>query len=298
MSDDWYVRKGHKTLGPLTEVEVRHVLESGRIDPETLVRQGLTGPWTPAGQALTGKKGPIRPAPTKKKQRIAIAAGGLAVVLVAGLWFAFRRGHREPPPAVAHAEVPPGDERDEAPPIAAAASPADATKSSAVATTKSAVARPRAFEISTVPSATVPPVSARQSLIAAHPSPEQPSLAPQHAEAASKSAPQKNVQSQPKPSGVATRPRARTVKIAPDVVPNAPAAQADLAALESAALRSSTAKEALGLYQQFRATRAIGPGAADLLQANSCDWAINGSRGPSLQRPARRPLNSFSKPTN
>ena len=32
MSDDWYVLKGHKTLGPLTESEVRHVLETGRID--------------------------------------------------------------------------------------------------------------------------------------------------------------------------------------------------------------------------------------------------------------------------
>jgi GYF domain 2 len=94
MSDDWYVRKGHKTLGPLTDVEVRHVLESGRIDPETPVRQGVNGPWKPAGQALTGKKGTLPPPPTKKRKRIAIAAAGLAVVLATGLWVAFRGGHR------------------------------------------------------------------------------------------------------------------------------------------------------------------------------------------------------------
>jgi tetratricopeptide (TPR) repeat protein len=275
MSDDWYVRKGHKTLGPLTEVEVRHVLESGRIDPETLVRQGLNGPWTPAGQALTGKKGPIPPAPSKKKQRIAIAAAGLALVLAAGLWVAFRGGHREVPLAVAHADVPLGDEPDEAPAVAAAAAPADATKSSAVASTKpTVITTPPAIEIAPIGSAAVPPVSARQSLIAAHPSPEQPSLAPPHAEAASKSSPQKNV----KPADLASKPKAPIVKIAPDVVPHAPATQADLTALESTAVRSSTAKDALALYQQFRATRAIAP-AADLFNANLQVWEVRADQG-------------------
>jgi tetratricopeptide (TPR) repeat protein len=295
MSDDWYVRKGHKTLGPLTEVEVRHVLESGRIDPETPVRQGANGSWTPAGQALTGRKGPISPARSKKKPRIAMAAAGLAVLLLVGLWVTFRGGHRELPPAAVQADVPPGDGHDDVPPTAATASPADATKATAVTATKSAVTKsvvvtPPAIEISPVGSRAAAPVGASQSLVAAHPSPERPSLStasgtkatvarpaspanPPRAEVASKSAPQKSVQSQPKPADVATKPRAPIVKVAPDV-PSAPATQADLAALESAALRSSTAKDALALYQQFRATRAISPAAADLFQANLQVWEV------------------------
>ncbi len=111
-------------------------------------------------------------------------------------------------------------------------------------------------------------------MIAAHPSPEQPSLAPPHAEAASKSSPQKNV----KPADLASKPKAPIVKIAPDVVPHAPATQADLTALESTAVRSSTAKDALALYQQFRATRAIAP-AADLFNANLQVWEVRADQG-------------------
>ena len=52
MSDGWHVRIGYKTLGPLTENELRGVLKAGRITHETLVRRGNDGPWIPASQAL------------------------------------------------------------------------------------------------------------------------------------------------------------------------------------------------------------------------------------------------------
>jgi tetratricopeptide (TPR) repeat protein len=283
MSDDWYVRIGHKTLGPLTEIEVRHVLEAGRINAETPVRRGADGPWTPAGQALADGKGKSAPATPKRRLRtpITIAIVATLAVLVAIRWVAVRVGHREVPDA------------------AATAPSEDVTKSDAVGPTTSAVesAKP-AMQIPAVP---VPPVAApavppRQSLIAKRPAPKQPSQPTaggrqaavardgspanlSHAEAASKLTPKKIVESQPKPAAVASKPKVAVVKIAPVVVPNGPATQADLGALELTALRSSSAKDALALYQVFRATRAISPAVEDSFKGNLQAWEIRAGQG-------------------
>src|SRR5579862_6765253 len=122
MSDEWYIRKGHKTLGPLTEIEVRHVLDAGRISPDTPVRQGIEGPWNPAGQALAGGKGQRAPAPAKRPLRTPIAIGivaGLAVI-VAIRWVAARVGHRDVPPVATASAEEATKSIDVAPPESAA----------------------------------------------------------------------------------------------------------------------------------------------------------------------------------
>src|SRR5271170_6028981 len=109
MSDGWYIRKGPKTLGPLTEIEVRHVLEAGRISPETPVRRGADGPWIPAGQALSDatRAKVLGPSATKSRIPIAIAVFTGLAILVAGIWAAFGIGRRPAHPDVATA--PPDD---------------------------------------------------------------------------------------------------------------------------------------------------------------------------------------------
>ena len=61
MGDNWYVRKGQKALGPLSEEQLRKALVKGRISSKTAVREGLTGPWTSAAQALARRDRQNRP---------------------------------------------------------------------------------------------------------------------------------------------------------------------------------------------------------------------------------------------
>jgi S1-C subfamily serine protease len=246
MSDGWYIRKGYKTLGPMTEAEVRHVFETGRISPETPVRDGANAPWVPAGEALVAEKGQSGPAPAKRRLRtpIAIAIVATFALLVAIRWIAVRVGHRGMPPAVA---------------VAAAEA---ATQSSAAAPTN-ASETPPAIESPAAPEATTP-VPSRQPLIAKRPSPRQPST---------------QRPSQPKPAVVASKPKIPNVKIAPVIVPSTQATQADVGALELTALRSSTAKDALALYQLFQTTRRISPAAAELFKSNRLAWESRATQG-------------------
>jgi hypothetical protein len=107
MSDGWHVRVGLKTLGPLTENELRGVLKAGRITPETPVRRGNDGPWIPAGQVLADATSQKAREQNKTKSRIPIAIAALVgvAVLVAGLWVAQEIARRRAQPAIA--EAPP-----------------------------------------------------------------------------------------------------------------------------------------------------------------------------------------------
>jgi hypothetical protein len=109
MSDGWHVRIGYKTLGPLTENELRGVLKAGRITHETLVRRGNDGPWIPASQALADATSQKARALNKTKSRFPIAIAALVgvAVLVAGLWVVLGIARRRPQPPIG--AVPPDD---------------------------------------------------------------------------------------------------------------------------------------------------------------------------------------------
>jgi S1-C subfamily serine protease len=295
MSDDWYVRKGHKTLGPLTEVEVRHVFDTGRITPETLVRQGLTAPWMPAGPAFADGPGPRAPSRTRNRPRIVIAAtAGLAIVAV-GLWIAFWGGHRAVPPVAAPepAEIADNSSADDpAKPLVETQTPPTATTIPAVqprAAPAASAAKPHQALMAERPAAPPPAQAAQQpapltasdstasaakTTVTPVPSPANPL----HAEAVAKSVPPKPVGSPSKPAVVAPKPKPAVVKIAP-VIPNPPATTADLRALESTAMSASTAKEALALYQFFGATRPISPAAEQFFKANLQAWEVRAGQG-------------------
>jgi serine/threonine protein kinase/tetratricopeptide (TPR) repeat protein len=68
------------------------------------------------------------------------------------------------------------------------------------------------------------------------------------------------------------KPPSQVQKPAPVVVQKVPANDADFAALETAAGRSSTAKEALALYDHFRATRALTQGQEQSFTASRTTW--------------------------
>jgi predicted metalloprotease with PDZ domain len=90
MSDDWYVRKGQKALGPFSEEQLRKALAKGRISDKTAVRQGLTGPWTATARALERPTRAESSAPIKRKSRtpVAIVAVGALALLLGALWAA------------------------------------------------------------------------------------------------------------------------------------------------------------------------------------------------------------------
>jgi S1-C subfamily serine protease len=267
MSDGWQVRLGYKTLGPLTENELRRVLKAGRITPETPVRRGNDGPWIAAGQALADATIQKAPAQNKTKSRIPMAIAALVgvAVLVAGLWVVLEMARRRAQPAIA--EVPPDD----------------GIKSNDVAPSKPAVETPA------VKSAEAPiPITPRQSLIAKRPSSSMANNNPAtvtgvrasvnapHVESAKRVVPPSASQPQQKPADAARKPGSAVAKVAPVTIPNevpkAPATQADLRALEAMALRSSTAKDAMLLYTVFRATRPMSASLEDLFKANLQVW--------------------------
>jgi hypothetical protein len=267
MSDGWHVRVGHKTLGPLTENELRGVLKAGRINAETPVRRGNDGPWIPAGQALADATSQKAQAQNTTKSRIPIAIAALVgvAVLVAGLWGGLQIARRRPQPAIA--VVPPDD----------------GIKSNDVAPSKAAIETPA------VRSAEAPiSITPRQSLIAKRPSSskannnpatvsgDRPSVNAPHAEPARRVDPPSVSHPQQKQAGPARIPNAAVAKVAPVAipkeVPKPPATQADLRALEVMALHSSTAKDALALYTGFRATRPMSPSLSDVFKTNLQVW--------------------------
>ncbi|HEV8000137.1 MAG TPA: trypsin-like peptidase domain-containing protein [Planctomycetaceae bacterium] len=254
MSDGWYVRKGTKTLGPLTETEVRNVLDLGRISAETPVRRGTDGPWTPAGQALadaTSQRALVK-SESKSRFPVAIAAFVGLAVLVTGLWVVFQ-GRRELRPAIA------------------AASSEDGIKSSDDATTKPAIESP-AEPIIPAPT----PVKPRQTLIATRPSEPKSnaSVTSVPRDRAPLKTPPVATTKNPSLPNVSHPPQQKMslAKVAPVTVPKSPVTETDLRALETMARRSSTAKDALALHQVFRATRTIPPALENLFQANLQVW--------------------------
>jgi S1-C subfamily serine protease len=97
-----------------------------------------------------------------------------------------------------------------------------------------------------------------------------------HVESAEHVVPPSGSHPQQNPADAARKPNAAVAKVAPVAipkkVPKAPATQADLRALETMALHSSTAKDALALYTLFRAARPMPPGLEDLFKANRQVW--------------------------
>ncbi|HXY35739.1 MAG TPA: GYF domain-containing protein [Planctomycetaceae bacterium] len=92
MSNDWYVRKGDKALGPLSEEWLRKALAAGRISGRTAVRRGLTGSWIAAASVLdrSAADEPPRQVHTKSPTPIVIAVVAALAVLLGGLWGASR----------------------------------------------------------------------------------------------------------------------------------------------------------------------------------------------------------------
>jgi tetratricopeptide (TPR) repeat protein len=267
MSDGWHVRLGLKTLGPLTENELRGVLKAGRIAPETPVRRGNDGPWIPAGQALADATSQKARAQNKTKSRfpIAIAASVGAAVLVAGLWVVLGIAHRRPQSTTA---VVPRDEE---------------IKSNDVAPSKPAIDAPAA----TSAEASIP-MTLRPSLIAKRPSGSvannnpatvsgvRASVNAPQVEAAKRVVPPSVSHPEQKPADASRKPNTAVAKVAPIAIakklPRAPATQADLRALETMARHSSTAKDALALYSVFGATRPLSPSLEDSFKANRQVW--------------------------
>jgi tetratricopeptide (TPR) repeat protein len=276
MSDGLYVRLGPKTVGPLTEQELRGVLKAGRITPETPVRRGNDGPWIPASQALADATNQKTRAQNKRKPRTLIAIAALVgvAVLVAVVWGVLEIARRRPQPAIA--VVPPDD----------------GIKSKDDAPSKPALETPpvRSAEASI-------PATPRQSLIAKRPSSstannnaasvtgDRTSVNAPPVEPAKRIVPPGVARSQQTPVDAARKPITAVAKVSPvaipkkvppqevpQKVPRAPATQADLRALETMALHSSTAKNALALYAGFRATRPISPSLENLFKANRQVW--------------------------
>ncbi|HET6325362.1 MAG TPA: trypsin-like peptidase domain-containing protein [Planctomycetaceae bacterium] len=252
MSDDWYVRKGHKTLGPLPESQVRSVLETGRIAPDTPVRRGTSGPWIPAEQALSEAANQKTLTPSRTKTRIPIAIGALVglVVVVGGLMVAFRMGRHRDQPAIT------------------AASADDDVKSDDDTSAKSTIEDPIPTEARTSIIATRPKANGGVGTVAGDHAPlkTQPLASPKNSTGQGAS------HTQPKPTE-RPQPKVSVAKMAPVIVPKAPATESDLRALEATAVRSPTAKDALALYETFGATRTIPRTLEDTFKANHQLWS-------------------------
>ncbi len=263
MSDGWHVRLGPKTLGPLTEDELRRVLKAGRITSETPVRLGNDGPWIPLGQALADSTSQKARAQNKTKSRMPIAIAALVgvAVLLAGLWVVPGIARRRPQPSIA---VVPRD---------------DGIKSNDVARAKPAIKTPA---VSSAEAAI--PITPRQSLIAKRPpsskannnpatvTGNRASMTAPHVEPAKRVVPPSVFHPQQKPADTTRTPSAAVAKVGPVAIPKAPATPADLRALEAIALHASTAKAALAPYTVFRATRLMSPSLEDLFKANLQVW--------------------------
>ena len=50
MGQEWYVRVGDKVFGPHSPAKLRKGAETGKLSPDTLVRQGEEGPWIEASR--------------------------------------------------------------------------------------------------------------------------------------------------------------------------------------------------------------------------------------------------------
>jgi hypothetical protein len=50
MPSEWYYQSMGEVIGPLSPAELRKAVESGKIQPDTLVRKGADGPWVFAAQ--------------------------------------------------------------------------------------------------------------------------------------------------------------------------------------------------------------------------------------------------------
>jgi len=303
MTNDWYVRRGQKTLGPLSKKQVLGALAVGRLSAETPVRRGINGAWTPAGEAFSdGVSEAPAPVRTKSPTQLPVALIGCAggAVLVAGVWLAFELGRRQTQPAnpvVRQDEVPrphitPSSELPAVAPtrseivtplvakteVAGAAKelpplvspPASPSKVGAGLTAASSVKPPQNGQLSdrTVSSDVI-----------------ERSAGPVGKPLVSESKVPKSVMTvtpelKPAPltkgpvvtkaiADAAPRP---AMKAAPIVVPKAPAKDTDLSALETTARHCPTAKEALALYNHFKETRTMSPSQEATFTTNVHIW--------------------------
>jgi S1-C subfamily serine protease len=233
MRDDWYLRTPKKIHGPLTDVELREAALSGLIGPETPVRNGSAGRWLVAKQIRglsfgKGKRANVdKPDADRAKPRFVSrlaawdAIGGISgLALLLVALFVAFELGRR------HS----GEKEKEQPAVAEqrlAPVPANALPMRAMRPPK------RANVVAQRP--------ARNPVVA-----QRPSRLPV----------------------IAIRPVARIVvwnvpnpiRPLPPVVQKIPAKDADLKALERAAGRLATAKDALALYDQFDATHKMSAG--------------------------------------
>jgi S1-C subfamily serine protease len=259
MTDDWYVRRGQKTLGPLSAKRVRRALADGRISAETPVRRGTSGAWTKAGEAFGEPVVDHEPEsePTDAPGRFPFGLAGFAglAVVIAGIWFALKPSHDQtetPDPAVTRESDAPR-----------AATPNANAGSQAILDRK-----PRQ-------NGRLPDQAASRLVLAK--SPRQSAVIDPKVTASVKTQPPG-----PKPppgahAAIVTKklpaaPPGPVARVVPLVVLKAPAKDADLSALETTARHCPTAKEALALYHQFKATRTMSPTQEATLKANLRIW--------------------------
>jgi S1-C subfamily serine protease len=289
MSDDWYVRRGQKSLGPLSDRELRRALKAGRISSDALIRRGTSGSWRPVSRVLEERAEdddeematltPVDDSPGSGKSWIPLGIGALAgfVVVAGGFWLAFELGRKQAPPPVAAAAPNPEGEEIEPNGVVAAAparqAPApEEPKSTLVAPESSArLVAQRPTESSPAPKVdpsgrdrTAPKDT--QSLALPHDS--APSSASNQQKPTAPAAQVPNPQSMAQ-SEKATAPVAPA---APVIVPKAPAKDADLRALETTTRHSATAKEAAALYHHFEATRTMSAAQHEIFKANLVVW--------------------------
>jgi S1-C subfamily serine protease len=301
MSDDWYVRKGQKTLGPVTEKQLRAALASRRITADAQVRRGLSGPWMAVGsvlddpeddEALVGAEDDEKDlnedvdgqevdeeeyeedgdeSPSRIPVLIVAVVGFL--LLGGGLWAAFELGRNQAPAPPAVAAAP----RE---PLAAesksnvSGSPSRSTESPAVERAKAAIPATRQSTPATTRQATaVPRPSQSKTAPAAIPGAQSKPLTPSSSLAKSQSPPglEKAIV-QAEKAGAPVVKAAPVAKAAPVVVPKAAATDADLRALETTAKHSSTAKEAVALYRHFQATRTMSQIQQETFKSNLQVW--------------------------
>jgi hypothetical protein len=97
MSDDWYVRKGQKTLGPWSEEQLRKAVAAGRVNPKSAVRPGPIGPWITAARALDRRASEKSPPPLQRKSwapLVLAVVAGLAI-LFGGIWVTYEIRRRQ-----------------------------------------------------------------------------------------------------------------------------------------------------------------------------------------------------------